>query len=70
MGFGHGEGFAGMAPYGIGSLLLLALAIWAIVSVVNSNASTGGKVIWILLILLMPFLGFILWLLFGPSARR
>lgn len=55
---------------GIGGLILLALNIWAIVSVVNSGASTGGKVLWVLLILLLPVLGFLIWLLFGPRSRR
>ncbi|HKK37375.1 MAG TPA: PLDc N-terminal domain-containing protein [Paracoccaceae bacterium] len=55
---------------GVGGLILLALNIWAIVSVVNSGASTGGKVLWVLLILLLPVLGFLIWLLFGPRPAR
>ncbi|MBP1806413.1 PLDc N-terminal domain-containing protein [Rubellimicrobium aerolatum] len=56
---------------GIFGLIVLALDIWAIVSVVNSGASTGSKVIWILVILILPILGFIAWFLFGPkSAAR
>lgn len=53
---------------GIGGLIVLALDIWAIVSVVGSNASTGRKVVWVLVILFLPILGFIAWLLFGPRA--
>lgn len=55
---------------GIGGFILLALVIWAIVSVVGSNASTGGKVIWILALLFLPLLGFFAWLLFGPRSVR
>lgn len=55
---------------GIGWFVLLALDLWAIVSVVGSNASTGRKVIWVLVVLFLPFLGFIAWLLFGPRAAR
>ena len=53
---------------GIFGLIVLALDIWAIVSVVNSTASTGTKVIWILVILILPILGFIAWYLMGPKA--
>ena len=60
----------GFEVTGIGGLILLALCIYAIVSTVNSDASTGGKVIWILLVLFLPLLGFILWLIFGPAARQ
>jgi len=50
-------------------LLVLILDVWAIVSVVQSGASTGAKVIWVVVILVLPVLGFILWLLFGPKSR-
>lgn len=55
---------------GIGGFILLALVIWALISVIGSNATTGKKVIWVLVILLLPLLGFLAWLLFGPRAAR
>ena len=55
---------------GIGGFILLALDIWAIISVIGSRAGTGAKVIWVLVILFLPFLGFIAWLNFGPRASR
>jgi hypothetical protein len=55
---------------GIGGFILLVLDIWAIVSVVGSGASTGGKVIWVLVILFLPLLGFLAWLAFGPRTSR
>lgn len=56
---------------GFGGLLILALDLWAIISVIGSSASTGKKVIWTLLILFLPIIGFILWLIMGPrSATR
>ena len=55
---------------GIGGFILLALDIWALISVIGSNETTGKKVIWVLVILLLPLVGFILWLLFGPRAAR
>jgi hypothetical protein len=55
---------------GIGGFIILALDIWAIVSVIGSAASTSTKVIWVLVIIFLPLLGFILWLLFGPRAAR
>jgi len=53
---------------GIGGILVLALNIWAIIAIFGSTASTGGKVLWILLVLIMPVVGFIIWLLAGPRA--
>lgn len=52
---------------GILGFILLVCVIYAIVKTVQSGASTGTKVIWIVVLLLLPFLGFILWFLFGPK---
>ena len=53
---------------GFFGLLLLVACIWAIVKTVQSGASTGAKVFWIVLILILPLLGFIVWLLAGPKG--
>lgn len=58
----------GIEVTGLGGLIILILDIWAIVSVVGANVPPGNKVLWILLILLLPIVGFVLWLLFGPRA--
>ncbi|MGI3169346.1 PLDc N-terminal domain-containing protein [Pseudooceanicola sp. C21-150M6] len=54
----------------LGGLVILALDIWAIVSIIGSSASTGKKVLWVLLVLILPVLGFIIWLLAGPRSRK
>ncbi len=53
---------------GLGGLIILALDIWAIVSIIGSSASTGKKVLWTLLVLLLPVLGFIIWFIMGPRS--
>ncbi len=53
---------------GLLGLLHLILTVYAMVKIVQSNAGTGSKVIWIVLVLLLPVLGLILWLLFGPKG--
>ena len=58
----------GLEVGGLFGLILLVLNIWAMVKVVQSGASTGAKVLWIVLILLLPVLGFILWLIMGPKG--
>ncbi|WP_299845947.1 PLD nuclease N-terminal domain-containing protein [uncultured Roseovarius sp.] len=55
---------------GIGGFIVLVLNIWAIVSIIGSSASTGGKVIWTLLVLILPIIGFIVWLLAGPKSAK
>ena len=55
---------------GIVGLLILAADVWAIVSTIQGGGTTGQKVLWIVLILILPVVGLILWLLFGPRAVR
>ncbi|AGA89214.1 hypothetical protein Thimo_0345 [Thioflavicoccus mobilis 8321] len=53
---------------GLFGLLLLVLIVYAIVKTTQSAADTGTKVLWIVLILLLPVIGLILWALFGPRG--
>lgn len=55
---------------GIGGLIVLILDVWAIVSIIGSTASTGKKVLWCLAVIILPILGFIAWLIFGPRASQ
>ena len=58
----------GMETGGLIGLLILAADIWALVNVVQSGVSTGTKVLWILLVVLLPLFGFIIWLIVGPRG--
>ena len=51
-------------------LIILILDLWAIVSTIGSRASTGTKVLWVLLIVFLPLLGLILWFFLGPRAAK
>ncbi|WP_164880080.1 PLD nuclease N-terminal domain-containing protein [Paenirhodobacter ferrireducens] len=53
---------------GVWGLVILALDLWALVSIVTSGRSTGSKVLWALLVILLPVLGFLVWLVAGPRA--
>ncbi|MAZ39140.1 MAG: hypothetical protein CMF49_03390 [Legionellales bacterium] len=55
---------------GLFGIIILALDLWAIISTLSSHKSTGKKVFWCLIVLLLPIFGFIIWLLFGPRAIR
>jgi Phospholipase_D-nuclease N-terminal len=55
---------------GFFGLLVLIADVWAIVNVFGSSASTGAKVIWTVLILLLPVIGFLIWLVAGPRSAK
>ena len=52
---------------GLFGLIILIVDVWAIVRTVQSRATTGWKVFWIVLILLLPVLGLLIWLIAGPK---
>jgi succinate dehydrogenase/fumarate reductase cytochrome b subunit len=54
---------------GIIGILVLIADVWAIISIVGSGDSTGRKVLWTVLVLLLPILGFLIWLFAGPRSR-
>jgi hypothetical protein len=51
-------------------VLVLIADIWAIVNIMQSGADTTKKVLWTVLVILLPVLGFILWYFFGPRTGR
>jgi hypothetical protein len=52
---------------GIIGLIILILDIWAILQVFQSGASTGSKILWMVLIVVLPLIGLILWYFMGPK---
>jgi hypothetical protein len=54
---------------GLWGLLVLIADVWAIVNVMQSSADTGNKVLWVVIIIVLPVVGFILWWLLGPKTR-
>lgn len=54
----------------IWGLLILAGDIWAIINILQSSASSGKKLIWIIAVVLLPVLGLILWFFLGPRDRK
>ncbi|MBK9116095.1 MAG: PLDc_N domain-containing protein [Betaproteobacteria bacterium] len=51
-------------------LLVLAADIWAIINIFQSSASNGRKLLWTLVVVILPVLGVILWFFLGPRAGR
>jgi succinate dehydrogenase/fumarate reductase cytochrome b subunit len=55
---------------GILGVLILAGDIWAILNIFQSSASNEKKLLWVLVVLLLPLLGLILWYLLGPRGGK
>jgi len=51
-------------------LIILVADVWAIINVIQSNTTTGKKVLWTVLIFLLPVLGFLIWLIAGPKSAK
>ncbi|EKE77131.1 PLDc N-terminal domain-containing protein [Gallaecimonas xiamenensis] len=54
---------------GIIGLLILIADIYAIVQVIKSGAKPVEKLLWILLILILPLMGLIIWFFAGPGRK-
>jgi succinate dehydrogenase/fumarate reductase cytochrome b subunit len=59
-----------MQYQGLFGVVVLIADVWAIVNVLQSGADTGRKVLWTVLIILLPVLGFVLWYFVGPKTGR
>lgn len=56
--------------YGLLGLIILIADIYAIYQVITSNASGAAKIAWVLGIIILPVLGFIVWLIAGPRGNK
>jgi hypothetical protein len=57
--------------YTFGFMFSLVLGLWAVFNILqNDRSGPLGKAIWSVLVLFVPFAGFIGWLLVGPKATK
>lgn len=54
---------------GLWGIIVLIADIYAIINVAQSSETPLKKAVWIVVILLMPVLGFVLWWFLGPKSR-
>jgi hypothetical protein len=59
-----------LMPYGILGLLVLVLDIYVIYLIVTGSGDAGIKLIWVIVVLLLPLLGPILYLVIGRGKVR
>ena len=56
--------------YSLWGVLILIGDIWAIINILQSSVSNEKKLIWIIVVVLLPLLGLILWFFLGPRNRK
>ena len=56
--------------YSVWGLLVLVGDIWAIINIFQSSVSNEKKLLWIIVVVLLPLLGLILWFFLGPRDRK
>ncbi|MCG6866684.1 MAG: PLDc N-terminal domain-containing protein [Thiogranum sp.] len=54
---------------GIGGLIILIADIYAIVMILQSSAKSIEKLIWFLVVILLPLIGLIIWYFAGPGKK-
>jgi len=55
---------------GLLGILILAADVWAIINIFQSGASNEKKALWIILVVLLPVVGLILWFFLGPRNGK
>ena len=59
-----------MEVTGILGILVLIADVYAILKIVQSSESDGKKALWIVIVLVLPILGVIIWYLMGPNGSK
>ena len=54
---------------GIGGLIILIADVYAIVMILQSSAKSIEKLVWSLVVFLLPLIGLIIWYFAGPGKK-
>jgi len=54
---------------GIFGVLVLIGDIWALINILQSSAANDKKLLWVVVVVLLPLVGLILWFFMGPRDR-
>ena len=61
LNFGYGGSILG--------ILILIGDIWALISILQSSVGNDKKLLWVVVVVLLPLIGLILWFFMGPRNR-
>jgi len=56
--------------YSLFGILVLIGDIWALINILQSSAATDKKILWVVVVVLLPLVGLILWFFLGPRGGR
>jgi len=54
---------------GILGILILIGDVWALINILQSSVGNDKKLLWVVVVVLLPLLGLILWYFLGPKNR-
>jgi len=54
---------------GIFGLIILIADIYAILMILQSSARAGQKLVWALVVFLLPLIGLVIWYVAGPGKK-
>ncbi|WBU56376.1 PLD nuclease N-terminal domain-containing protein [Paracoccus sediminicola] len=54
---------------GLIGLIIFALDVWAIAQIINSGAEKSSKIIWVIIVAVLPVVGLIAWYIAGPKSN-
>ena len=58
----------GFGVNSIWGLLVLTADVWAVLQIAQSSVSNEKKALWIVLVVVLPLLGLLLWYFLGPRG--
>ena len=61
LNFGYGGSILGV--------LILVGDIWALINILQSSVGNDKKLLWVVVVVLLPLIGLILWFFMGPRNR-
>ena len=59
-----------MRDYGLLGIIILIADIYAVIQIIKSAEDNTSKILWVLIVALLPIAGLAVWFLLGPGSPR
>ena len=56
--------------YSLFGVLVLIGDVWALINILQSSAANDKKILWVIVVVLLPLIGLILWFFLGPRGGK
>lgn len=57
-----------MSSFGLWPIIHVAIVVYVVIQILGSGVDTGEKILWVVIVALLPLIGLGIWFFMGPGT--